>query len=229
MKNVDILKKEKTKYKLIKRKMKKMTLFTLFLTATTLLSCSNQEQTSQDELTSINATASVEQNYDYLYGIEIYYRGAEAEVKRLQIDKMKLVTEMEKGDKGAMEKIENIQIEIERLNKFIGFLTILTPPKGPKQPPLPPQPCLEDSNCDPTKKLTANTLIILGKDLIVSNVFIKNMKNQLVEAKFQPVEDSFSQSALQLKSNFKGEGIMYTTLKTKAVGEITIPIPVVGS
>ena len=213
-----------------------MTLSTFILSVFITLSCSNQEQplneevTSQEELTSMTAKTLEEQKYDYLYGNEIYYRSAEAEIKRLESIKTKLVAELENGNKGVMEEIEKNQIEIKKLIQFIDFLTVQKPILGPGGPIPTPYPCTsgEKSNCDPKRKLSSKTLIVLGKELIVLNVIIKNMKNQLVDAKFQPVEDQFSQSALELKSSFMGEGIMYTTLKTDVVGEITIPTPVVG-
>ena len=213
-----------------------MTLSTLFLGAFIALSCSNQEHhlqeelASQEALTSLTAKSLEEQKYDYLYGNEIYYRSAEAEIKRSELIKTKLVVELENGNKEVMEQIEKIQIEIKKLNRFIDYLTVKKPILGPGGPIPTPYPCTADekSNCDPKQKMTSKTLIVLGKELIVLNVIIKNMKNQLVDAKFQPVEDQFSQSALELKSSFMGEGIMYTTLKTDVVGEITIPTPVVG-
>ena len=207
--------------------MKKMTLFTLFLTATTLLSCSNQEQTSQEELNFITAKSSKAQNYDELYGIQMYYLSAEAEITRLGFQKTKLVAELEKGNKEVINQIENIQKEIEKLTRFNDYLILLKPAKGLKPLP-PPQPCLETGNCDPTKKISSNTLIILGKELSVTKVVVKNSKNQSLDIAFLPVEDQFGQNALQVKSNSSGEGIMYTTLKTEFVGEITIPTPVVS-
>ena len=207
--------------------MKKMTVFTLFLSAFVMLSCSNQEQTSQEELTSINTTASIEQKYDELYGIQMYYLSTEAEITRLGLLKTKLVAELEKGNKEVISQLENIQKEIEKLTRFNDYLILLKPVTGLKPPP-PPQPCLETGNCDPTKKISSNTLIILGTELVVTKVVVKNYKNQLVDTTFLPVEDAFGQNALQVKSDFKGEGVMYTILKTRVVGEITIPTPVIG-
>ena len=194
-----------------------------------MLSCSNQEQTSQEELTSINAKASVEQDNYELNGPQIYYSSAEAEIKRLNLEKTKHVVAFENGDKEAMAQIEKIQIEIEKLNRFLDFLMIIKPIVGPRGP-IPPQPCLSDieNNCNPKRKLTSKTIIVVGEELIVSKVIVKNYKNELVDTTFLPVEDSFSQSALQLKSDFKDEGVMYTTLKIKVFGEITIPTPVIG-
>ncbi|HMQ44223.1 MAG TPA: hypothetical protein PKC63_07715, partial [Mariniflexile sp.] len=78
-----------------------MMLSTLFLSAFMMLSCSNQEPISQQDATSQDALAAmatkkmVTQNYDYLNGIELYYSGAEAEIKRLKLEKTKLVAELE--------------------------------------------------------------------------------------------------------------------------------------
>jgi hypothetical protein len=216
--------------------MKKMMLSTLFLSAFMMLSCSNQEPISQQDATSQDALVAmatkkmVTQNYDYLNGIELYYSGAEAEIKRLKLEKTKLVAELENGNKKVLERIETIQVQIEKLVRFNAYLISKKPVLGPGGPLPPPQPCFDskESNCNPKRKLSSKTFIILGKELSVSNVIIKNMKNQLVDAKFQHVEDPLNQNALQLTSDFKGEGTMYTTLKTDVVGEITIPIPVVG-
>lgn len=216
--------------------MKKMMLSTLFLSAFMMLSCSNQEPISQQDATSQDALAAmatkkmVTQNYDYLNGIELYYSGAEAEIKRLKLEKTKLVAELENGNKKVLERIETIQVQIEKLVRFNAYLISKKPVLGPGGPLPPPQPCFDskESNCNPKRKLSSKTFIILGKELSVSNVIIKNMKNQLVDAKFQHVEDPLNQNALQLTSDFKGEGTMYTTLKTDVVGEITIPTPVVG-
>ena len=216
--------------------MKKMMLSTLFLSAFMMLSCSNQEPISQQDATYQDALAAmatkkmVTQNYDYLNGIELYYSGAEAEIKRLKLEKTKLVAELENGNKKVLERIETIQIKIEKLVRFNAYLISKKPVLGPGGPLPPPQPCFDskESNCNPKRKLSSKTFIILGKELSVSNVIIKNMKNQLVDAKFQHVEDPLNQNALQLTSDFKGEGTMYTTLKTDVVGEITIPTPVVG-
>lgn len=216
--------------------MKKMMLSTLFLSAFMMLSCSNQEPISQQDVTSQDALAAmatkkmVTQNYDYLNGIELYYSGAEAEIKRLKLEKTKLVAELENGNKKVLERIETIQVQIEKLVRFNAYLISKKPVLGPGGPLPPPQPCFDskESNCNPKRKLSSKTFIILGKELSVSNVIIKNMKNQLVDAKFQHVEDPLNQNALQLTSDFKGEGTMYTTLKTDVVGEITIPTPVVG-
>lgn len=214
--------------------MKKMMLSTLFLSAFMMLSCSNQEPLLQEESTSQNelmtAKKTVAQKYDYLNGIEIYYSGAEAEIKRLKLEKTKLVAELETGNKKVMERIETIQVQIEKLLRFNAYLISKKPVLGPGGPLPPPQPCYDGklNNCNPKRKLSSKTLIVLGKELIVINVIVKNTKDQLVDAKFQHVEDPFNQSALQLKSDFKGEGTMYTTLKTDVVGEITIPTPVVG-
>ena len=216
--------------------MKKMMLSTLFLSAFMMLSCSNQEPISQQDATYQDALAAmatkkmVTQNYDYLNGIELYYSGAEAEIKRLKLEKTKLVAELENGNKKVLERIETIQVQNEKLVRFNAYLISKKPVLGPGGPPPPPQPCFDskESNCNPKRKLSTKTFIILGKELSVSNVIIKNMKNQLVDAKFQHVEDPLNQNALQLTSDFKGEGTMYTTLKTDVVGEITIPTPVVG-
>ncbi len=216
--------------------MKKMMLSTLFLSAFMMLSCSNQEPISQQDATYQDALAAmatkkmVTQNYDYLNGIELYYSGAEAEIKRLKLEKTKLVAELENGNKKVLERIETIQVQIEKLVRFNAYLISKKPVLGPGGPLPPPQPCFDskESNCNPKRKLSSKTFIILGKELSVSNVIIKNMKNQLVDAKFQHVEDPLNQNALQLTSDFKGEGTMYTTLKTDVVGEITIPTPVVG-
>ena len=216
--------------------MKKMMLSTLFLSAFMMLSCSNQEPISQQDATSQDALAAmatkkmVTQNYDYLNGIELYYSGAEAEIKRLKLKKKKLVAELENGNKKVLERIETIQVQIEKLVRLNAYLISKKPVLGPGGPLPPPQPCFDskESNCNPKRKLSSKTFIILGKELSVSNVIIKNMKNQLVDAKFQHVEDPLNQNALQLTSDFKGEGTMYTTLKTDVVGEITIPTPVVG-
>jgi hypothetical protein len=216
--------------------MKKMMLSTLFLSAFMMLSCSNQEPISQQDATSQDALVAmatkkmVTQNYDYLNGIELYYSGAEAEIKRLKLEKTKLVAELENGNKKVLERIETIQVQIEKLVRFNAYLISKKPVLGPGGPLPPPQPCFDskESNCNPKRKLSSKTFIILGKELSVSNVIIKNMKNQLVDAKFQHVEDPLNQNALQLTSDFKGEGTMYTTLKTDVVGEITIPTPVVG-
>ncbi|HMR16453.1 MAG TPA: hypothetical protein PKD13_08220 [Mariniflexile sp.] len=213
-----------------------MMLSTLFLSAFMMLSCSNQEPISQQDATSQDALAAmatkkmVTQNYDYLNGIELYYSGAEAEIKRLKLEKTKLVAELENGNKKVLERIETIQVQIEKLVRFNAYLISKKPVLGPGGPLPPPQPCFDskESNCNPKRKLSSKTFIILGKELSVSNVIIKNMKNQLVDAKFQHVEDPLNQNALQLTSDFKGEGTMYTTLKTDVVGEITIPTPVVG-
>tara|TARA_R110000868_G_scaffold373423_1_gene637514 strand:+ start:4879 stop:5505 length:627 start_codon:yes stop_codon:yes gene_type:complete len=207
--------------------MKKMTLFTLFLSAFVILSCSNQEQTSQEELTSITAKTATEQKYDELYGIQMYYLSTEAEITRLGLLKTKLVAELEKGNKEVINQLENIQKEIEKLTRFNDYLILLKPAKGLKPLP-PPQPCLETGNCDPTKKISSNTLIILGKELAITKVVVKNSKNQSLDISFQPVEDSFGQNALQVSTNYNGEGVMYTTIKTKVVGEITIPTPVIS-
>lgn len=212
-----------------------MTLSTFILSVFITLSCSNQEQplqeelASQEALTSLSAKTLEEQKYDYLYGNEIYYRSAEAEIKRLILNKTKLVAELENGNREVMEQIEKIQIEIKKLNWLLDFLSVQKPILGPGGPIPPPQPCFvgKESNCDPKQKLSSKTLIVLGKELIVSNVIIKNLKNQFGYEAFQPVKDQFGQSALQLKTSFTGEGIMYTTLKT-VIGEITIPTPVVG-
>ncbi len=216
--------------------MKKMMLSTLFLSAFMMLSCSNQEPISQQDATYQDALAAmatkkmVTQNYDYLNGIELYYSGAEAEIKRLKLEKTKLVAELENGNKKVLERIETIQVQIEKLVRLNAYLISKKPVLGPGGPLPPPQPCFDskESNCNPKRKLSSKTFIILGKELSVSNVIIKNMKNQLVDAKFQHVEDPLNQNALQLTSDFKGEGTMYTTLKTDVVGEITIPTPVVG-
>ena len=216
--------------------MKKMMLSTLFLSAFMMLSCSNQEPISQQDATYQDALAAmatkkmVTQNYDYLNGIELYYSGAEAEIKRLKLEKTKLVAELENGNKKVLERIETIQVQNEKLVRFNAYLISKKPVLGPGGPLPPPQPCFDskESNCNPKRKLSSKTFIILGKELSVSNVIIKNMKNQLVDAKFQHVEDPLNQNALQLTSDFKGEGTMYTTLKTDVVGEITIPTPVVG-
>lgn len=216
--------------------MKKMMLSTLFLSAFMMLSCSNQEPISQQDATYQDALAAmatkkmVTQNYDYLNGIELYYSGAEAEIKRLKLEKTKLVAELENGNKKVLERIETIQVQIEKLVRLNAYLISKKPVLGPGGPLPPPQPCFDskESNCNPKRKLSSKTFIILGKELSVSNVIIKNMKNQLVDAKFQHVEDPLNQNALQLTSDFKGEGTMYTTLKTDLVGEITIPTPVVG-
>ncbi|WP_157208283.1 hypothetical protein [Mariniflexile maritimum] len=213
-----------------------MMLSTLFLSAFMMLSCSNQEPISQQDVTSQDALAAmatkkmVTQNYDYLNGIELYYSGAEAEIKRLKLEKTKLVAELENGNKKVLERIETIQVQIEKLVRFNAYLISKKPVLGPGGPLPPPQPCFDskESNCNPKRKLSSKTFIVLGKELSVSNVIIKNMKNQLVDAKFQHVEDPLNQNALQLTSDFKGEGTMYTTLKTDVVGEITIPTPVVG-
>ncbi len=219
--------------------MKKMYLTTLILSLIMAFSCADQEQQLiQEELSSstskttedITAKTSAEQETEYLYGIQIYYSSAEAEIKRLVTVKTKLVSEMENGNKKVIEDIEKIQIQIEKLSRFNEHLMQIKPPKGPIGPMPTPNPCVDGqvSNCNPKRKLTPETLILLGNDLIVTNVIIKDTKDQMVDAKFQPVEDQFSQRALLLKSSFKGEGTMYTTLKTTAVGEITIPTPVVG-
>ena len=210
-----------------------MMLSTLFLSAFMLLSCSNQEPLLQEEVTAqkestvIAAKKTEAQKYDYIYGLQIYYSGAEAEIKRLESEKNNLVVKLENGDKKVMEHIENIQIQIKKLHRVMDFLMAVKPPKGLKGP-VKPRPCFEEYNCNPKQKLTIKTAIVLGEELTVSNVVIKNEKDQLIDAKFQPIEDQFSQSALQLLANFKGEGTMYTTLKIKAIGEITIPTPVVG-
>jgi hypothetical protein len=213
-----------------------MTLSKIFLSAFILLSCSDKEQplqeelTSTDELSSMITKKSAEQKYDYLYGIQIYYSGAESEIERLELEKMALHSKLESGDKKVIEQIENNQIQIEKLTRFKTFLMRQKPILGPIGPIPPPKPCYggEENNCYPKQKLSSNTLIILGNELIVSNVVIKNLKNQLLDASFQTVKDQFGQSALQLQSGFDGEGIMYTTLKTEVVGEITIPTSVVG-
>lgn len=216
--------------------MKKMILPTLFLSAFMMLSCSDQEQHSQDELTAkkestaINAKRAAAEKYDYLYGIQMYYLSTEVEIKRLESEKTNLVARLENGDKDVVEQIENNQIQIEKLTRFNDYLISRRPILGPGGPIQPPKPCFvgEENNCDPKQNLSPKTLIVLGNELTVSNVIIKNMKNQLVDANFQPVEDQFSQSALQFKSDFKDGGTMYTTFKVKSIGEITIPTPVVG-
>lgn len=213
--------------------MKKMTLSTFILSVFIMLSCSNQEQplnealTSQEELTSMSAKTLEEQKYDYLYGIEMYYSSAEIEIKRLKTLKTKLVAELENGNKGVMEQIESIQKEIEKLNRFNESLLILPKPKGPIGP-MPPQPCYMDNraNCIPILTMTPKTAIVLGPDLVVSDVAIIDQKNQTVRTEYQPVKDSYGQASFQIKSDFKGEGTMYTTFKTKAVGTITIPTPI---
>ncbi|MCK0157041.1 hypothetical protein MWU65_07600 [Cellulophaga sp. F20128] len=209
--------------------MKKMTLFTLILSCITMHSCSIEEQSLQEELIATNFTTSTEQKYDYLYGIQMYYLSAESEIKRLELLKIKLVAELEKGNKEVMKELEGIQVQIEKLTRLNAYLISIKPPVGPNGPIPPPKPCLMDkeSNCDPKQKFTSKTLIVLGKQLIVTDIIVKNVKNQLVDTRFEPTKDQFNQSALQLQSNFKGEGIMYTTLKIEAVGEITIPTPIV--
>lgn len=215
--------------------MKKMYVTTLILSLFMVFSCTDQEQSLiQEELNSdtvktaeaIAAKTAKDQEDEYLYGIQIYYSSAEAEIKRLELIKTKLVTEMENGNKKVIEDIENTQIQIEKLSRFNEDLKQIKPPKSFPTP----YPCFdgEVSNCNPKRKLSPETLILLGNDLIVTNVIIKNTKNEIVESKFQPIEDQYSQQTLLLKSNFKGEGIMYTTIKTKVVDEITIPTPVVS-
>jgi len=214
--------------------MKKMILSTLFLSSIVTLSCSNQEQLSQEEPTSVNtetsalaAKTSEVQKYDYLYGIEMYYSSAKIEINRLKTLKTKLVAELENGNKGVMEQIESIQKEIEKLNRFNESLLIIQKPKGPIGP-MPPQPCFVDekSNCIPVLKLTAKTAIVLGPDLIVAEVAIIDQKNQKVRTAYLPVKDSYGQASFQIKSEFNGEGTMYTTFKTKTLGTITIPTPI---
>ena len=220
--------------------MKKMTLFTLFLSSILMLSCSNQEPLSQEELASVETSVSVETSANtaktsaeeesgYLYGIEVYYSSTEIEVERLGTLKTKLVAELESGNKGVMEQIENIQKEIEKLNRFKESLIAIKKPKGPVGP-MPPQPCFVDNktkNCIPKLTITDKTAIVLGSDLVVSEVAISDEKNQIVETEFLPIEDSFGQASFQIKSDCKGEGTMYTTFKTKVVGTITIPTPII--
>ncbi|MGK0414375.1 MAG: hypothetical protein ACJA1B_002599 [Polaribacter sp.] len=208
--------------------MKNMIHYALILSSFLLVSCNTPEQSTQEELTSTTAKTLIEQEQNYLYGIEIYYSSAEIEIKRLDEQKTKLVAEFENGNKAVMEQIENIQKEVEKLKRFNASLLYIKKPIGGKGP-MPPRPCFIDnrSNCIPQQNLSSNTVIVLGKELIVTKVFIKNNKNGSAKADFITVKDQFGQSALQLKTNFQGEGIMYTTLKTNAVGEITIPTPIV--
>ena len=208
--------------------MKKMTVLTLFLTVATLVSCSNHE-TTEDDLTSVNSKTSKDQADEPIYGHQFYYASAEIEINRLKLQKTKLVAEFENGNKGVMEQIENIQKEIEKLKRFNESLLYIKRPLGSKGP-MPPKPCLIDdrSNCIPQQNLSPNTVIVLGEELMVANILVKNNKEESVDTSFQSIEDEYGQSALQLKTSLEGEGIMYTTLKTKVVGEITIPTPVVG-
>ncbi|APQ17581.1 hypothetical protein [Maribacter hydrothermalis] len=210
--------------------MKNMTYLTLFLSSLLLISCSSPEQSSQEELTAITAKTMIEQEDNYLYGIEIYYSSAEAEIKNLENQKIKLVAELENGNKEAMEQIENIQIQIGKLIRFNEFLYSIKKPKGPIGPIPPPKPCLVggENNCIPIQNISSKSVIVLGEELMVTDIIMKNNKNQSFKTTFESIKDEFGQSALQLKTGLKGEGIMYTTLKTKAVGEITIPTPVIS-
>tara|TARA_R110001583_G_scaffold51130_2_gene159508 strand:- start:118617 stop:119249 length:633 start_codon:yes stop_codon:yes gene_type:complete len=209
--------------------MKKMTLFTFVMSSFILLSCSNEDKTLQEDLIAVAAKTEAIQENDYLYGIEIYYSSAEIEIKRLALQKTKLAAEFENGNKGVVEQIENIQEEIEKLKRFNESLRFIKKPIGAKGP-MPPKPCFIDnrSNCVPLQNLSTKTVIVLGKELMVTHVIVKNNRNDSVDTAFQPVEDQFGQNALQLKTSLKGEGVMYTTLKIKDVGEITIPTPVVS-
>ncbi|MBD0779270.1 hypothetical protein HPE56_15830 [Maribacter sp. ANRC-HE7] len=204
-----------------------MTVLTLFLTVATLVSCSNHE-TTEDELTSVNSKTSKDQADEPIYGHQFYYASTEIEINRLKLQKTKLVAEFENGNKVVMEQIEKIQKDIKKLKRFNESLLFIKRPKGSKGP-MPPKPCLIDdrSNCIPRQNLSPNTVIVLGEELIVTSVLIKNNKEESVDTSFQSIKDEYGQSALQLKTSLEGEGIMYTTLKSEAVGEITIPTPVV--
>jgi hypothetical protein len=206
--------------------MKNMTLFTILLSSFLMLSCSDQELSLQEDLTTINAKTAIGQDYDYLYGVQMYFLSTEAEIKRLEAQKTKLVAELENGNKEVMEQIENIQIEIGKLNRFNKYLILLKKPKGPGAPPK-PRPCLETGNCDPTQKLTSKSLIVLGDGLFVTDVIIKDRTNKVVKMAYQQMEDTYGQPSLQIKSEFNGEGIMYTSFKAEGVGQITIPTPIV--
>jgi len=206
--------------------MKKMTLFTFVMSSFIMLSCSTEEKPLQEDLIAISAKSLAEQDYDYLNGIQMYYSSAEAEIENLKIQKIKLVAELENGNKKVMEQIENIQKKIEKLTRFNEYLFLLKPPKGLK--PIPrPKPCLSTkNNCYPVQKISPKSFILLGNDLMVTNVTIKNQKNEIVGRSGSLKKDDFDQNILSLESKLNGEGVMYTTLKTKVVGEITIPTPV---
>tara|TARA_R110002012_G_scaffold320402_2_gene543937 strand:+ start:46554 stop:47183 length:630 start_codon:yes stop_codon:yes gene_type:complete len=208
--------------------MKKMTLVTLFLSLATLWSCSNAEQTSEEELTSITAKALKEEVEEPLYGLQMYYTSTEAEIRRLETLKTNLVAEQEKGNSKVLEQIESIQKQIENLTRFNKYLISLKPPKGLKPLP-PPQPCFSDeNNCDPEQKISPKTVVLLGNDLNLINVIIKNQENEVIKMEYQPIKDSFGQASIVIKSEFRGAGVMLTTFKTKELGEITIPTPVIS-
>jgi|LGOV01.1.fsa_nt_gb hypothetical protein len=208
--------------------MKKMNVIPLFVSLFMLFSCNQQEQFIQDQI--VTTKVSEEQKNEYLYGLQIYYSSAVAEINGLEQRKAELLMAVEKGKEEALKELEKVQEEIEKLNQFKEYLLGLSPPVGPDRPiPMPPIGCMVTSNCDPKQDITYTKGIVLVKEIEVLNVEVRNDKNRLVGEGTETGKDEFGQQALLLKLNFTGSATMTTTLNTEVVGKITLVTPVVFS
>lgn len=203
--------------------MKKMNVIPLFISLFMMISCTNQEQLVQDKTST--SKASEEEGKEYLYALEVYYVSAVAEINNLKLKKAELIAELEGGDKEVINEIENIQKRLEKLNQFKDYLLEMRIPRAPKPIKMPPIGCLE-GNCNPLQDLTSISGIVLGDTFKVSNLEIRNAKDQVIAKGTIIGKDSFGQRTMMLEADFTGQATMITTIEGENIERIILSTPV---
>lgn len=197
-----------------------MNVILLILSLIMTFSCSEQEDFKDLNIV-IAETKDAQEESEYLYEIEIHYLSTVSKINTLNEEKQNILIAIEKGDESAIERLENIQKELQNLTEFEKYLLKL--PGGIK---LPPKGCLVINNCDPLRDLTHIKGIILNDNFKTSSLEVVNSKNVIVGKGTEIIKNSSGQSVLLLDTNYNGNGLLHINTATANFGKIKSTIPI---
>lgn len=203
--------------------MKNMNVIPLILSLIMMFSCSDHEILNDPNIL-VAETKNSQEESEYLFEIEIHYLSSVSKINTLNEEKEEVLMAIEKGDKSAVERLENIQKELQNLNEFKKYLLKL--PGGIK---LPPKGCLVISNCDPQRDLTRIKGIILNDNFKTSSTEILNSKNALVGKGTEIIKNNAGQRVLLFETNYSGNGFLQMNSSTANFGKIESTIPMTVS
>ena len=205
-----------------------MNYLAMLLCALIIGSCTKENQNVNEELSATKASYELGEDNEFLFGAELYKRSTGVQLYDLNQLQLELEEGLESGENESPEELENVQIEIERLNIFQEYLIGVRPPRpsGPK----PPKGCLEENNCNPQIDISITEGILLSEGIEIEAIEIRDDNGVLVGGGTEIFEDSFGNPALAIEKDFNGEAIMYITINTEMgeVGTIVTQTPVLN-
>lgn len=193
------------------------------------ISCSETE-VDNEELVASNYQFSLEQQPQYLNGLELYKQGAVVNHFRTKQQIAELKELIDGGQKNLLPKLEAAQQKEAALVEYKMDLVSLKAPTGGKFPPRPPRGCWDDPNagCIPKLNISDFAGIEITEGLQEAQVEIKNAKNQLVGRGGKVSHIKGGLKVIALDADFTGDATMYITPKNDlGKMKIVLEIPVI--